>query len=77
MIKNKIDGSILKSSTKPACLEREIKFYEQLRSANDVDSLLLKELVPEFRGTEMIVIEGKPVSFSISLEGQCGAINTL
>lgn len=62
IIKNKIDGSILKSSTKPLCREREIKFYEQLRLQTDVDSMMLKELVPEFRGTEMLVIEGKPVS---------------
>lgn len=62
IIKNKIDGSILKSSTKQLCREREIKFYEQLRLQNDVDSMLLKELVPDYRGTEMVVIDGKPVS---------------
>lgn len=62
MIKNKIDGSVLKSSTKPICREREINFYEQLRTQKDVDSMLLKELVPDYIGTEMLIIDGKPVS---------------
>ncbi|KAJ6648752.1 Inositol polyphosphate multikinase [Pseudolycoriella hygida] len=63
IIKNKLDGSILKSSTKELCREREIKFYEQLKLENDVNSMLLKELVPEYRGTEMVVIDGKPIEF--------------
>lgn len=63
IIKNKNDGCVLKSSTKQLCREREIKFYEELRLQNDNDSMLLKELVPEFRGVEMVVINGNPIEF--------------
>lgn len=51
MLKDQHDGSILKAAYKPLCGPREIHFYEQLQNVKEPKLVMLKELVPEFRGT--------------------------
>ena len=60
MLKHK-DGYVLKPIEKPACGEREIKFYQDLQGATDPVSVELKKLVPKYLGNTMLKIndEGK------------------
>lgn len=58
MLKHK-DGYVLKPIEKPAYGEREIKFYQDLQSANDAVSVELKKLVPKFLGTTTLKINEK------------------
>ncbi|XP_021922265.1 inositol polyphosphate multikinase isoform X2 [Zootermopsis nevadensis] len=64
MLKHK-DGYVLKPIEKPAYGEREIKFYQDLQSANDAVSVELKKLVPKFLGTTTLKINEKDVKFII------------
>lgn len=50
MLKDQHDGSILKPAYKALCGPREIQFYEQLQNVKEPSLVMLKELVPDFRG---------------------------
>lgn len=62
MLKDQNDGSILKASYKPLCGVREIKFYEQLQTTRDAHLVILKQLVPDFRGTVTMQMGERRVS---------------
>lgn len=64
ILKDHNDGSILKSSCKPLCSVREIQFYEQLQTSRDDDRVILKQLVPDFRGTVTQQLGEKRVSLT-------------
>ncbi|XP_055631982.1 inositol polyphosphate multikinase isoform X2 [Toxorhynchites rutilus septentrionalis] len=58
------DGSILKPAGKILCGAREIKFYEQIQAAtNETDLVLLKEIIPLYRGHMKLPVDGKLVEF--------------
>lgn len=63
MLKDEHDGSILKPAYKKLCGQREIQFYEQLQCGQMPNSVLLKELVPEYRGTVRMKLGERSVSF--------------
>lgn len=64
MLKDQHDGSVMKAAIKPMCGIREIKFYEQLQK-NEICSHMeiLRELVPEYRGTVKCLFRGKMIDF--------------
>lgn len=55
------NGTVLKPITKPACGEREIAFYEELKKTKDQTLLDLKQFVPKYYGVRTISINGKEV----------------
>ncbi|XP_055700507.1 inositol polyphosphate multikinase-like isoform X3 [Phlebotomus papatasi] len=57
------DGTILKPAAKPLCGAREIKFYETLADATDPSLITLRDLVPEYRGTQKIFVGDRYVDF--------------
>ncbi|GAB0090113.1 Kinase [Sergentomyia squamirostris] len=57
------DGTILKPAAKALCGPREIKFYETLVDTGDPILVALKELVPEYRGTQKLYIGERYVEF--------------
>lgn len=65
MLKSIDDGSILKPCTKPMCGQREINFYEMVQNTKDTSLLPLKELIPEYRGTQKFFVGGREVSLNI------------
>lgn len=62
MLKDQRDGSILKASYKPLCGVREIQFYEQLQSTRDTHLMILRQLVPDYRGTVTMQMGDRRVS---------------
>lgn len=66
LLKDQHDGSILKPPSKPLCGSRELKFYENLISSTEPELILLRELVPEYRGIIKLHLGGRDV-FIISL----------
>lgn len=64
MLKDQHDGSVMKAAVKPMCGIREIKFYEQLQQ-NEINQQMeiLRELVPEYRGTVKCLFRGKMIDF--------------
>lgn len=69
MLKDQHDGSILKPAYKKVYGIREIEFYEQLQCDTQVP--MLKELVPDFRGTVTLNLGDRPVltTHTHSVEG--------
>lgn len=64
MLRDCRDGSVLKGAAKPLCGKREIQFYEDLRhNISNASMLMLRELVPEYRGSIQIHIRGKLIDF--------------
>lgn len=63
MLKDEHDGSILKASYKPLCGVREIQFYENLKLAREPHLVMLKQLVPEYRGTVQMQMGERRVSW--------------
>lgn len=64
MLRDRRDGSVLKGAAKPLCGKREIQFYESLRhNINNASMVMLKELVPEYRGSIQIQFCGKLIEF--------------
>lgn len=58
------DGSILKPAGKILCGAREIKFYEQVQAATtEADLVLLKDIIPQYRGHTKMHVDGKLVEF--------------
>uniref|UniRef100_A0A7G3AM86 Kinase n=2 Tax=Lutzomyia longipalpis TaxID=7200 RepID=A0A7G3AM86_LUTLO len=57
------DGTILKPAAKPLCGAREIKFYETLLDATDPSLVALRDLVPEYRGTQKLFVGDRYVDF--------------
>jgi hypothetical protein len=62
MLKNLDDGSVMKPMSKPLCGIREINFYDLVSGSTHPDVVPLKELIPEYRGTQKLKILGKEVS---------------
>ncbi|XP_015175498.1 PREDICTED: inositol polyphosphate multikinase isoform X2 [Polistes dominula] len=58
-------GRVLKPIIKPHLGEREINFYENLKSSQDKSSLELSNHVPEYFGTTEIFYSGKKIKFLI------------
>lgn len=64
MLRDRRDGSVLKGAAKPLCGKREIQFYEGLRqNKSNASMVMLRELVPEYRGTIQIQFRGKLIEF--------------
>lgn len=64
MLKDQHDGSVMKAAVKPLCGIREIQFYEQLQqNAIDPNMSILRELVPDYRGTVKMPFRGKIIDF--------------
>lgn len=64
MLKDQHDGSVMKAAVKPMCGIREIKFYEQLQQNEISEEMeILRELVPEYRGTVNCLFRGKMIDF--------------
>lgn len=65
MLKDQHDGSVMKAAVKPLCGIREIKFYEQLQKNENISPQMdiLRELVPEYRGTVKCLFRGKMIDF--------------
>uniref|UniRef100_A0A1L8DLV5 Kinase n=1 Tax=Nyssomyia neivai TaxID=330878 RepID=A0A1L8DLV5_9DIPT len=57
------DGTILKAAAKPLCGAREIAFYEALTDATDPSLVMLRDLVPEYRGTQKLFVGDRYVDF--------------
>ncbi|XP_059608885.1 inositol polyphosphate multikinase [Phlebotomus argentipes] len=57
------DGTILKPAAKPLCGAREIKFYDTLLDATEPSLVALRELVPEYRGTQKLFLGERYVDF--------------
>lgn len=57
------DGTILKPAAKPLCGAREIKFYETLVDTTDPSLITLRDLVPEYRGTQKLFVGDRYVDF--------------
>lgn len=63
MLKDEHDGSILKPAYKKLCGPREIQFYEQVTGGQVPNAVLLKELVPEYRGTVRMKLGERSIDF--------------
>lgn len=60
------DGSVMKPAAKLLAGTREIKFYEQINgSSGEVakELLLLREITPQYRGNQKLVVNGELVEF--------------
>lgn len=65
MLKDQHDGSVMKAAVKPMCGIREIEFYEQLQKncSHNPHMDILRELVPEYRGTVKCLFREKFIDF--------------
>lgn len=64
MLRDRRNGSVLKGAAKPICGKREIQFYEGLRhNISNSSMMMLRELVPEYRGSIQIHFRGKLIEF--------------
>lgn len=64
MLKDQQDGSVMKAAVKALCGIREIQFYEQLQKKEIGPQMeILRELVPEYRGTVKCLFRGKMIDF--------------
>lgn len=63
MLKDQHDGSVLKPIGKPLCGEREKRFYETLQNPSHPQILALQNLVPQYKGSLKININGREIDF--------------
>ncbi|XP_058118256.1 inositol polyphosphate multikinase-like [Anopheles ziemanni] len=66
LLKSVDDGAVMKPAAKLLAGTREIKFYEQINgSSGEVSKelLLLREITPEYRGNQKLVVNGELIDF--------------
>lgn len=61
----KCNGKIYKPLTSKICGDREVEFYETLRTTTDPILTELRSFIPKYHGSETYNIDGKDVKYVV------------